>query len=496
VLEADIAESQSSLFKVPPMRRIKRIHFIGIGGAGMGGIAEVLVNQGYIVSGSDQVESAMTMRLKSLGIAVYKGHAAENINEADVAVYSTAIPAENPELLAARQSRIPLVSRAQMLAELMRFRYGIAVSGTHGKTTTTSLITTLLAEGGLDPTFIIGGLLNSAGSNARLGASRYLVAEADESDASFLYLNPMLTVVTNIDEDHMETYHGNFEELRQTFIRFIHHLPFYGLAVLCIDDPVVKSLIYEVSRPIITYGFDESADVYAKDVVQTGMQNHFTVIRRGDHPPLKITLNLAGRHNVLNALAAIACATEVGIPDDMIAKTLSRFAGVGRRMQVYGEFKIHDYGHHPREVTATIQAVRAAWPNRRLVMAYQPHRYTRTRDLFDDFVQILSQVDELLLLNVYSAGEAPIPGFNSEALIKAIKSKGHVQPILVEKPESLSTLLNTVLKPGDVFMTQGAGNIGNIAHQLAESHLGADSALKSTLIPKGHAMPNGHAIGD
>lgn len=458
------------------MGRIRHIHFVGIGGAGMGGIAEVLLTEGYKISGSDQNENAVTTRLKKLGAHLFKGHHADYIKGADVVVRSTAVPEENPELIAAKQARIPVVPRALMLAELMRFRYGIAIAGTHGKTTTTSLVASILAEGELDPTFIIGGLLNSTGSNARLGASRYLVAEADESDASFLFLQPMISVVTNIDADHMSTYHGDFTELRQTFIKFLHHLPFYGLAVLCLEDPIVREIIPEISRPIITYGFSEDADVRAVDVEQRGAKNYFTVLRKNNPEKLNITLNLAGQHNVLNALATIAVASEIGVSDAAICRALANFSGVGRRLQIYGEFRtpqgnvllIDDYGHHPREITATLQAVRAAWPDKRLVMAYQPHRFTRTHDLFDDFARVLSDVDVLLLLDVYSAGEAPIIGADSRSLSRTIRNRGRIDPIFIERSTDLPDVLQNVLQDGDLLLTQGAGDIGTIAPRLAK----------------------------
>lgn len=460
------------------MGRIKRIHFVGIGGAGMGGIAEVLLNEGYRISGSDMGEGAMTQRLQSLGATIFKGHDAGHVYNADVVVVSTAIAEDNPEIIAARQARIPIVPRALMLAELMRFRYGIAIAGTHGKTTTTSLMTSILAEGGLDPTFVIGGLLNSAGTNARLGTSEYLVAEADESDASFLYLQPMISVVTNIDADHMGTYQGDFGQLKKTFKDFLMHLPFYGLAVLCMDDPIVKEIIPDVSRPIVTYGFNEEADVRATNFKQHATKTYFTALRAGK-PVLDITLNLPGEHNVLNALATIAVATEVGVDDGAILRALENFSGVGRRFQICGEFNsnngkvlmVDDYGHHPREVAATLKAMRAAWPDRRLVMAFQPHRYTRTRDLFEDFAQVLSEVDVLLLLDIYSAGEAPIAGADGRSLCRNIRQRGKVDPIFVENKDELPAALQNVLQNGDVLLTQGAGDIGGIAAKLAASEL-------------------------
>lgn len=457
-----------------PMGRIRHIHFVGIGGAGMGGIAEVLLTQGYHISGSDLSENAVTSRLQKLGAIIIKGHQTKNVKGADVVVRSTAVLDDNPEIIAAREARIPVVPRALMLAELMRFRYGIAIAGTHGKTTTTSLVTSILAEAGLDPTFVIGGLLNSAGSNARLGASRYLVAEADESDASFLYLQPMISIVTNIDADHMATYNGDFSQLKQTFIDFLHHLPFYGLAVMCLDDPIINEIIPAVSRPIVTYGFNEKADFRAIDFWQKGTQTYFTTLKP-DGKELKIILNLAGRHNVSNALSAIAVATELGISDEAIQKALASFSGVGRRFQIYGEFKtsngnvllVDDYGHHPREITVTLEAIRAAWPQRRLVMAFQPHRYSRTRDLFEDFAKVLSEVDVLLLLDIYPAGETPITGVDGRSLCRNIRQRGRVDPIFIERGGSISTALKDVLQDGDVLLTQGAGDIGSIAAKLA-----------------------------
>lgn len=461
-------------YNVPEMRRIRRIHFIGIGGAGMGGIAEVLLNQGYQVSGSDMADNSVTQRLKALGATVFRGHVDSNVTGSDVVVVSTAIKPDNEELVAARAHRIPVVPRAEMLAELMRFRHGIAVAGTHGKTTTTSLTASILAEGNLDPTFVIGGLLNSAGTNARLGSSRYLVAEADESDASFLHLQPMVSVVTNIDADHMDTYKGDFEELKNVFVEFLHNLPFYGLAVLCTDDENVREILPRVTRPIVTYGFDPDADVRATDVVQGDGRSRFNVHRRG-HAPLAVTLNLPGRHNVLNALAAIAISTEEGVSDEAIVRALAQFKGVGRRFQSHGEFDtangkvwlVDDYGHHPREVGAVVKAIRANWPQRRLVMIYQPHRYTRTRDLYEDFTQVLSEPDALLLMDVYSAGEAPIAGADSRSLCRSIRARGKLDPIFIENKTELPDVLANVLRNGDLLLTQGAGDIGGIAKQLA-----------------------------
>jgi UDP-N-acetylmuramate--alanine ligase len=457
------------------MGRVRRVHFVGIGGAGMSGIAEVLQNLGYAVSGSDLRDNAVTRRLRAMDINVCIGHDAGNIENADVVVASAAINADNPELTAAREQRIPVVPRAEMLAELMRFRYGIGVAGTHGKTTTTSLTASLLAEGGLDPTFVIGGQLNSAATNAQLGTGHYLVAEADESDASFLYLQPSMAVVTNIDADHLSTYEGDFERLRQTFIEFLHHLPFYGLAVLCLDDPEVKHILEEVTRPVITYGIDADADVRAVKVRQQGMQTHFEVQRRGSDRQLPVTLNLPGRHNVLNALAAIAVATELGVSDAAIQKALAEFQGIGRRFQVAGEVAtaagkvllIDDYAHHPREIAPTLAAVRAGWPERRLVVVFQPHRYSRTHDLFDDFIQVLSGVDVLVLGEVYAAGEAPLSGADGRALSRGIRARGHINPVFVEELDTLPAVLNDLLQDGDILLTLGAGNIGSVAARLA-----------------------------
>ncbi|MFT6988891.1 MAG: UDP-N-acetylmuramate--alanine ligase, partial [Paraglaciecola sp.] len=399
-------------YHVPEMRRIKHIHFVGIGGAGMGGIAEVLFNEGYGISGSDRQANGMTQRLQNLGATIYFGHVASNIEIANVVVVSSAIDHNNPEIIAANEKRIPVIRRAEMLAELMRFRHGIAIAGTHGKTTTTSLISTIFAEAKLDPTFVIGGLLNSAGTNARLGDSQYLIAEADESDASFVHLQPMVSVVTNIEADHMETYQGDFQKMQDTYIDFLHNLPFYGLAVLCIDDPVIQKLLPRVGRKYITYGVSEQADVRAINI-QLGFNKSTFEVLRVNLPPLTVTVNIPGQHNVLNSLAAIAVASDEGLEDEYIVKALSEFSGIGRRFEFLGDYAtskgqailIDDYGHHPTEVAATIAVARNNWPDRRLVMAYQPHRYTRTRDLYEDFVKVLSQVDVLLLLEVYAAGE-------------------------------------------------------------------------------------------
>ncbi|MEJ2508873.1 MAG: UDP-N-acetylmuramate--L-alanine ligase [Gammaproteobacteria bacterium] len=470
------------------MGRIRCIHFVGIGGVGMGGIAEVMLNLGYKVTGSDMNDNAVTRHLGDLGARISLGHDPDNVAGCDVVVISSAVKADNPEVVAAREQRIPVIPRAEMLAELMRFRYGIAVAGTHGKTTTTSLIASVLAEGGLDPTFVIGGRLNSAGTHARLGASRYLVAEADESDASFLHLQPMFAVVTNIDADHMETYGGDFERLRQTFLEFLHHLPFYGLAVVCLDDPNVKGLVPAIAKPVLTYGFDEGADLRATDVRQHHTRTQFTVTRHGRGPWLEVTLNLPGAHNVLNALAAIAVAHELGVSDEAIQAALSRFEGIGRRFQVYGELAspagsvllVDDYGHHPREVAATLQAVRDGWPERRLVLVFQPHRYTRTRDLFEDFASVLSETDVLVLLEVYAAGEAPIAGADGRALSRAIRLRGQVDPVFVERVDELPEILAGVLQEGDILLTLGAGNIGAAAAGLGKlwgAGTGAEESL-------------------
>ncbi|WP_448554336.1 UDP-N-acetylmuramate--L-alanine ligase [Thalassotalea montiporae] len=468
----------NTLIKVPEMRRVKQIHFVGIGGAGMGGIAEVLLNEGYQISGSDIAENAVVKRLVALGAQVHIGHQAENINGASVIVVSTAIDKTNPEITAAFEQRIPVVRRAEMLAELMRFRHGIAIAGTHGKTTTTSLIASILAEGELDPTFVIGGLLNSAGTNARLGSSRYLVAEADESDASFLHLQPMVAVVTNIDADHMETYDGDFEKLKDTYLEFLHNLPFYGIAVLCIDNPVVRELLPKVARQVITYGFSEDADIRATDFEQSAGQSRFNVVINNE-TNFDVTLNLPGEHNVLNALAAIAVAHDEGVNQAAITKSLSEFEGIGRRFEQLADLSteagdmvlVDDYGHHPKEVEATIKAMRNGWPDKRLVMVFQPHRYSRTRDLFEDFVEVLSEVDSLFLLDVYSAGEASIPSADSKSLARAIRQRGQLEPVYVSDVDKLPSLLAVQLQENDMVITQGAGNIGAVARSLAVSPL-------------------------
>ena len=460
----------------PAFGNVKSIHFVGIGGTGMCGIAEVLHNLGFTVSGSDLKESAVTQRLVGLGVKVTIGHQRENIKQADVVVVSSAVDRSNDEVDEAYIKRIPVIPRAEMLAELMRFRFGIAVAGTHGKTTTTSLTVSMLAEGGLDPTYVIGGRLNSAGVNAKLGLSNYLVAEADESDASFLYLQPMIAIVTNIDQDHMATYQNNYQRLKDTFIEFLHHLPFYGLAVVCLDDEGVRQVLPNISKPVTTYGVHDQADVRAENVIQEGMQTSFDVIRKDNPNTLKVTLNMPGWHNMLNSLAAIAVATELTIPDEAILKSLAGFRGVGRRFQINGDIDIangcltfvDDYGHHPREIAATLEALRQAWPDRRAVIVFQPHRYTRTRDLFEDFVQVLSTVDVLVLMDVYSAGEALIPGADGRTLSRAIRVRGKVDPVFVEDKDELASILAGIVKENDVIMTVGAGNVGQIAAELPD----------------------------
>lgn len=457
------------------MRRIKTIHFIGIGGVGMSGIAEVLANLGYTVTGSDLQKNSSTERLTNLGIKVTYSHIAENVADCDVVVVSTAVPKHNVELETAKLRRIPIVQRAAMLAELMRFKQGIAVAGTHGKTTTTSLIATVFAMAKLDPTFVVGGKVNSFGFNAKHGQGKYFIAEADESDASFLHLSPMVCVVTNIDRDHMETYDDDFNKLTATFLEFIHRIPFYGLAVLCIDDPAVRKLLPQISRPYITYGFSPDADIKALSWEIKGRQTDFTVQIPGFAEPIAMQVNLSGKHNVLNSLAAIAVALDANIPMACIKDSLMQFKGVGRRFEVLGEYDLDgkkiilmdDYGHHPSEVKAVIDAIRGSWPGQRLVMVYQPHRYSRTKALFEDFASTLSEVDVLLMLDVYSAGEDSIPGVDSRALCGNIRQRGMVDPIFVEDPAQLLNTLHGIVQDGDIVLTQGAGNIGKIAKQLA-----------------------------
>lgn len=458
---------------IPAMRRIRRIHFIGVGGAGMGGIAEVLLNQGYDITGSDLNDNTMTRRLATLGATIYRGHDVAHVQEADVVVISTAITEDNVEWIDAKRLRIPVVPRAQMLAELMRFRYGIAIAGTHGKTTTTSLMASIGSEAGWDPTFVIGGKLNSAGAHARLGGGRYLIAEADESDASFLYLHPMIAIVTNIDADHMATYDGDFGKLVQTFEHFLSKLPFYGLAVICYDDAVLQELLPRITRPMVTYGFDEHADIQATQLTQRAMQSIFTVHDHVRDQQFQITLNLPGRHNVLNSLAVIAVALDEGVPHPIIQKALAEFQGIDRRLQNHGEWSIDDgkvllfddYGHHPREVSATLEAIRAGWPERRVMMIYQPHRYTRTRDLYEDFVHVLSSVDVLILLEVYPAGEDPIAGADSRALCRSIRQRGQIEPLFAESRQAAMELILRVAKDGDIVLIQGAGDISRMIEE-------------------------------
>lgn len=456
------------------MGRVRRLHFIGIGGAGMSGIAELMANLGYEVAGSDQRETTVTRRLRGLGVEVFIGHRAEQVSGADAVVVSTAIDESNPEIQEARASRIPIVRRAEMLAELMRFYYGVAVAGTHGKTTTTSLVASILAEGGLDPTFVIGGQLNSAGANAKLGTTKYLVAEADESDASFLYLQPMVSIVTNIDSDHMRTYENDFNRLRGSFAEFLHHLPFYGLAVLCIDDDEARALVPKVARPVRTYGTRPEADVRATDIRQEGMRTSFVVHAEDLDQPLSVTLSLPGRHNVLNALAAICVALELGVDPEAIGRALSGFQGVGRRF-VATEIRDHagrqllivdDYGHHPRELAATLAAARDGWPGRRVVLVFQPHRYTRTQEQFDDFVEVLSTPDALVLCEVYPAGEMPITGADGRALSRAIRTRGMLDPIFAQGLDAVPSLVDNLLRDGDIVIVSGAGDIGGVAARL------------------------------
>jgi len=458
------------------MGRMRHLHFVGIGGAGMNGIAQVMLNLGYQVSGSDIRQNAATLRLAEQGAQIHIGHAADYVAGADAIVISSAVREDNPEVCAARERRIPVVPRAEMLAEIMRFRYGVAVAGTHGKTTTTSLIASLLIEGGLDPTYVIGGRLNSRGSYAHLGEGEVLVAEADESDASFLYLQPMLAVVTNVDEDHMATYGNDFARLRATFLEFLHHLPFYGQAVMCIDDDNVRELLPEVTRKVVTYGTRNGADVRADEIRQQAMTTWFTVHMVGVEP-FQVTLNMPGRHNVLNALAAIAVAHELGVDIATIKAALAAFQGIGRRFQARNGCRIgdrevmlvDDYGHHPREIAATLEAVRSGWPERRLVLAFQPHRYSRTHDAFEDFVAVLSSADVLVLAEVYAAGETPISGADGRALSRAIRARGQVDPVFLETVEDLPVMLRDIVAEGDIVVTMGAGNIGLVAANMAEA---------------------------
>ena len=466
-------DPQSTDMRSRPMRRVRRVHFVGIGGSGMAGIAEVLCNLGYTVSGSDTRASAVTERLEALGAVVYKAHRAENVAEVDAVVVSTAIDPSNPEVAAARAARTPVVRRAEMLAELMRFRYGIAIAGTHGKTTTTSLVAALLAEGGLDPTFVVGGRVKSAGANARLGAGEYLVAEADESDASFLHLNPLIATLTNIDADHLETYGGDFERLRATYVEFLQRLPFYGLAVICADDAHNQALIPQIGRPITTYALGVEADYRATQLEPKQGGTRFTV-QPPDGEAQQLFLAMPGRHNVSNALCAIAVARELDVSWEAIGRALSGFQGIGRRLEPCGELRcgaatvalVDDYGHHPRELEATFEAVRAAWPARRLVVVFQPHRYTRTRDCFDDFAAVLSTADAVILSEVYAAGETPIAGARSHDLATALRARGKVVPVVVRTPDEVLDVLPDVVRDGDVVLTLGAGDIGLLPAKL------------------------------
>jgi len=460
-----------------PMRRIRRVHFVGVGGAGMNGIAEVLVNQGFDVSGSDLVESRVTRHLGELGVKVFIGHDAAQVDGVDVLVVSTAVPANNPEVLQARMHRIPVVPRAEMLAELMRFKRGIAVAGTHGKTTTTSLTASLLAEAGMDPTFVIGGVVNAWGSHARLGQGEYLLAEADESDGSFLLLQPTIALITNIDRDHLESYENSFENLKKAFLGFLQHLPFYGAAILCIDDAEVEALIPQVSRAVVTFGLSESADIRATDLRQDGRNMIFTVQLPEPSEPFEVSINLPGLHNVRNALGAIAVAWEIGLEVDTVVNCLREFKGVGRRFAEIGELSfgngfvraIEDYGHHPSELEATIEAARQGWPDKRIVAVFQPHRYTRTAGLFDEFSRVLSAADIVVLTDIYPAGEASIEGIDSSALCNSIRARGKVVPVLVPDVTELRLSLPALLQDGDLMLLMGAGSIEQVANELRET---------------------------
>lgn len=477
------------------MRAVEHIYFIGIGGAGMGGIAEVMLNLGYKVSGSDISVSSMTERLEKMGAEVFVGHNAENLKAVDVVVVSSAIDTANPEIVVANNNRIPVIRRAQMLAELMRFRYGIAVAGTHGKTTTTSLIATIFSQANLDPTFVIGGLLNSAGTNAKLGESKYLIAEADESDASFLHLQPTVSVVTNIEADHLEAYDGDFSKMKTAYVEFLHNLPFYGLAVLCGDDTVIEELIPSIERKYITYGINENNDYIASNI-EYGINKCRFDVTRSQGEPLCVNLNITGIHNVLNATAAIAIATEEGLSDDAILSALASFAGIGRRFQVLGDYTlsskksdasrqvtlVDDYGHHPTEVNMTIAAARSNWPDKRIVMVYQPHRYTRTRDLYEDFVAVLSKVDVLLLLDVYAASEQYIEGVDSRNLCRSIRQRGKIDPVYVGQAEQVYGVLEDIINDQDIVFLQGAGNVGNIAALLAKHEFNLDALAQTALL--------------
>ncbi len=458
-------------------RRIKQVHFVGIGGSGMGGIAEVMVNLGYKVCGSDMQENVMTRKLSELGATVFDKHEASNVDGADVVVMSSAVKEDNPEVVAAREQRIPIVPRAEMLAELMRFRYGIAIAGTHGKTTTTSLVASILATANMDPTFIVGGRVNSFASHSKLGAGRYLVAEADESDASFLHLQPIMSVVTNIDSDHLSAYGGDFNNLQDAFLEFIHHLPFYGMTVLCIEDETIKALLPKIYRPYLTYGFGEEADYQITNVVMSGAQTKFELQRPDNQPAIEFVLNLPGVHNVQNAVAAAVVALQLDVAEEFIQEAFENFQGIARRFQIYPDISIDgksiqlvdDYGHHPTELAATIQAAREAYPEQRVVVLFQPHRYTRTRDLFDDFVRVLNETDALILCEVYAANEEPIVGADSAALCRALRTRGKLDPILVKDMTEIQSTLEHVIHDNDVLLTLGAGSVGGVAPALHES---------------------------
>ena len=456
--------------------RVRKIHFVGIGGAGMSGIAEVLHNLDYTISGSDINSTTTTEHLMELGIPVTLGHAGENIKDSDVVVYSSAVLQDNPELVAAREKRIPIIPRAEMLAELMRFKQGIAIAGTHGKTTTTSLIASLLADAGYDPTYVIGGLLNSTGSHARLGKGKFLVAEADESDASFLHLLPVISVITNIDADHLENYNGDFSSLKSSFTEFLQHIPFYGLAVICMDDPGCRSIMDQITKPFITYGIEQNADIQANVIRYEANRSWFHVSRKNHINWLDIELNIPGKHNILNALAAITVAHELGIDDSTIINGLKNFEGIARRFHVLGDLVIDskkvllvdDYAHHPTEISATLKALREGWPGRRVVAIFQPHRYTRTRYLFEDFTRVLSEFDILLLLDIYTAGEKSIPGADSRALCRAIRMRGEVDPIFVENKDEINQAVTHIIEDDDVLLVLGAGDVGKVARNLAQ----------------------------
>jgi len=465
--------------------RVKHIHFVGIGGAGMSGIAEVLHNLGYNVSGTDMIESEVITRLKSLGIKIDNEHLPEHIQDSDVVVYSSAVSENNPELEEARARRVPIIPRAEMLSELMRFKHGIAVAGTHGKTTTTSLIASVLAEGGLDPTYVVGGLLNRSGSHARLGKSQYLVAEADESDASFLHLQPIVAVLTNVDADHLDNYAGDFFQLQRNFLEFIQNLPFYGLAVVCMDDKGNRGLLDQITKPVLTYGVDYEADINARIISHEKNRTLFSVSRKHQPEWIQVELNLPGKHNVLNALAAIAVGHELGVSEEAIIKALENFEGIARRCQLLGTIAISgtrailidDYAHHPSEIAATLKAIREGWPDRRLLVIFQPHRYSRLRDLFEDFVQVLSSVDVLLLLETYSAGEQPLPGADTRSLCRAIRLRGQVDPIFVDDKQDCPRIIKGIMKDGDILLVLGAGDVGKVASTLRSKYGEADACV-------------------